>query len=107
MKSRQRDAEYKQDEMDADAALLNSYEAVLKQVDLTGKEQQEKFTANYQRYHTSYERLAASLKSINSQISEYDACMETIHSIDEENSKKYTAEMREYYDIQDRYMERN
>ena len=106
IKNQQGDKEYSQYEMDADAALMKSYEDILKQINLPEGEERNIFTENYRRYYTAYERLADSLKSINGQIKEYDDCVRTINYIDRENSRKYTAEVQEYYKIKEEQKER-
>jgi hypothetical protein len=92
------DSDYSKFDLDDDMALLNTYETILSKKNMIDPIQQKLFIEKVQRYNDSFEELSNALKTINSQIKEYDDCVYTINRIDKDGMKKYESEINQYYE---------
>jgi hypothetical protein len=95
------DSNYVEFEIQSDLSILKSYEMILKQRNLTQKEQQEKFISLVKKYNNEFSRISAALKNVNEQIKDYDDCVNTINRIDREGKQKYTLDIKSYHGMRE------
>ena len=92
---------YVQFEMKTDLDVLNNYEYIMKQRNLSTVEQQQTYKEKGEQFNKNFETATINLKKIGEQIQDYDDCVRTISRIDKQGVGQYEEEIKEFVEIKE------